>query len=183
MISAEARQMLLRDFMLCVENGRIPPLRSYFSDYLVSGAAAEPGDYRLVPLTPPVLRFANTSSDCATDCMLELQSKYQHVMPDDFGGHLEKGSRDIGVIGFNLLDGPVLDILEIQQATCYVEWAEARLEVLDWQQLLVQAVVDFGRSCQATQIRLVKEQDRCARARGFAFDKTLDRFVLDLAAP
>jgi hypothetical protein len=182
MTFADTWQSILHDFVLCVERGNIPPLSTYLSDYVASGSAEAAGDYRLVPLTPPAVRFANTSSDCSTDCMLELQAKYQQIVPDDFGGHLEKGNRDIAVIGFNVLDGPVLDIVEINKTTSYVEWSEAKLEPLDWQQLLVHAVVDFGRFCGAKQVRLPKEHDRCARAGGFVLDEGRGCFVRDLPA-
>ena len=177
---AEDRQTLLREFVLCVENQSVPPLSAYLPDYVKSGCTVAPDDFRLLPLTPPAVRFANTSSDCSTDCMLDLQSKYQQVVPDAWGGHLERGNRDIGVIGFNILEGVVLDILEINQTSSYIAWAEPKLNSLDWQRLLIHAVVDFGRSCQVKQVRLRPEYDRSAQASGFVFDQRLDCFVLDL---
>lgn len=177
---AEVRQTLLRDFVLCVERQSVPPLNTYLPGYVQSGCTVAPDDYRLLPITSPVVRFANSSSDCLTDCMLDLQSKYQQFVPDDWGGHLEKGSRDIGVIGFNILEGVVLDILEINPTTSYVAWAEPKLNALDWRRLLIHAVVDFGRYCKAKQIRLQPHHDGSAKASGFVYDQALNRFVLDL---
>ena len=138
--------------------------------------------------------------------MFDLQSKYQQFIPDGWGGHFERGSRDIGVIGFNILEGVVLDIGEINPTTSYVEWAQPKLNSLFWERLLIRAVVDFGRYCQAKQIRLppahrcsaeaeivadpakseefqqaLKQRyDGSAQALGFDFDQSLDCFVLGL---
>jgi hypothetical protein len=115
-----------------------------------------------------------------TDCLIDLQCKFQQFVPDDWGGHLEKGSRDVGVIGFDILDGVVLDIQEISKTTSYVEWAEPKLNALDWERLLIHAVVDFGRSCQAKQVRLQPQYEVSAKASGFVYDQVTDCFVLDL---
>jgi hypothetical protein len=205
---AEVRRTLLRDFVLSVEQGRVPPLSTYLPDYVQSGCSVTLDDFRLLPLTPPVLRFVNTSSCCSTDCLLDLQSKYQQFIPDDWGGRLEKGSRDLGVIGFNVGEGPVLDILEIDKTTSFVDWAEPLLNSLHWERLLIRAVVDFGRSCQAQAVRLqpahrypvgtdvaadpgrlaevqaeLKQRyDVSAQASGFVYDQAADWFVLDLRA-
>ena len=203
----EVRQALVRDFVFCVDHEKLPPLGSYLSDYVKSGCTVVPDDYRLLPLTAPTLRLVSTSSDCLTDCLLELQSKYQQFVPDDWGGHMEKGRRDLGVIGFNILEGFVLDILEINPTAVHLDWARPKLDALDWERLLIHAVVDFGRSCQARQIRLqpahrypvgiqeaadparlaeirdgLKQRyDGSAQASGFDFDQSLDRFVFNLA--
>ena len=199
-------QAIVDDFVLCVDQEELPPLSGYFPDYVKSGSAVVPDDYRLVPLTPDSLRLLITSSNCLTDCMFELQSKYQQFVPDDWGGHLEKGRRDLGVIGFNVQEGIVLDIQEINKTTGYVDWAEPKLAALHWERLLIHAVVDFGRHCQAKQIRLqpahrypvdaetaadpaklaecqeelLQNYDRSAQSSGFHFDEALDCFVLDL---
>ena len=204
----EVRRALVRDFVLCFDHEKLPPLSSYLPDYVKSGCPVVADDYRLLPLTAPALRFANTSSNCLTDCMFDLQSKYQQFIPDGWGGHFERGSRDIGVIGFNILEGVVLDIGEINQTTSYVEWAQPKLNSLFWERLLIRAVVDFGRYCQAQQIRLPsahrcpaeaagvadpakseefqqelrQRYDGSAEALGFAFDQSLDCFVLALGA-
>jgi hypothetical protein len=182
MNSVETRHAMLRDFALCVDNASLPPLRGYLTDYVKSGCAVEPEDFRLLPLTPSIIRFANTASDCLTDCLLDLQAKYRQFVPDDWGGHFVKGSRDLGVIGFNILEGVVLDIREINPTSSYEEWAAPMLDALDWQGLLVHAVVDFGRCCQARQIRLQPEHERVAEASGFVRDTETAGFVLNLTA-
>ena len=204
----EVRQALISDFALCVDGEKLPPLSSYLLDYVKPGSEVVPDDYRLLPLTAPALRFVNSSSNCLTDCILDLQSKYQHYIPDGWGGHYERGSRDIGGIGFNIIEGVVLDIQEINETTSYVEWARPKLDSLIWERLLIHAVVDFGRYCQAKQIRLqpahrypaeaevladpaksaefqqeLKQRyDDSAKAMGFDFDHSLDCFVLNLGA-
>ena len=75
-------QAIVGDFVLCVDQEKLPPLSGYFPDYVKSGCVVAPDEYRLVPLTPDSLRLLITSSDCLTDCMLELQSKYQQFVPD-----------------------------------------------------------------------------------------------------
>ncbi len=204
----EVRQTIVHDFVFCVDHEKLPPLSGYFSDHIKSGCEAAPADYRLVPLTPAALRCLITSSNCLTDCMFELQSKYQQFVPDDWGGHMDKGRRDLAVIGFNILEGVVLDILELNPTTAHLDWAQPKLDALEWERLLIHAVVDFGRSCQAEQIRLLpahrcpvgaeaeadgakavefqdelkRRYDGSARTSGFIYDQTSDRFVLDLEA-
>lgn len=204
---ADVWQSLVGDFVLSVTKEKVPPLVGYFADYVKQGCEVTPDDYRLVALTPATLRIVVTSSNCLTDCMFELQSKFQQFVPDDWGGHMEKGRRDLGVIGFNILEGPVLDILEINKTAGYLDWAEPKLNALDWECLLIRAVVDFGRSCQAKQIRLqpahayplgteaaddpaqralLQEEfkqryDASATAMGFQYDESLDRFVYEPA--
>jgi len=201
-------QTLVRDFVLSVTEEKVPPLGGYFADYVKPDCEVAPDDYRLVALTPSTLRLVVTSSNCLTDCMFELQSKFQQFVPDDWGGHMEKGRRDLGVIGFNILEGPVLDIVEINKTDGYLDWAEPKLNALRWELLLIRAVVDFGRSCQAKQIRLQpahaglreteaadvapsqpgaqgeskQRYDAGANALGFAYDKNLDCFVCDPCA-
>jgi len=208
MTFAEVKQSLVRDFVTCVEAEKVPPLAGYFSDYVKSGCTVPLDDYRLVPLTPPGLRYLVTSSNCVTDCLFELQSKYAQFVPDDWGGHMEKGRRDVGVIGFNVLEGPVLDIQEINPTAAHLEWAQPKLDALQWERLLIHAVIDFGRSCGAKQVWLLPAQNgpleadvaadpsRLAEARrelkqryddnaaaaGFAYDPSVDRFVLNLGA-
>lgn len=202
----ETWQAIVRDFVFCVDQEKVPPLSGYFPDYVKSGCTVVPDDYRLVPLTPDSLRLLITSSNCLTDCMIELQSKYQQFVPDDWGGHFDKGRRDLGVIGFNVQEGIVLDIQEINKTSGYSDWAEPRLDALHWERLLIHAVVDFGRYCQAKQVRLQPAHrypisaetaadpaklaecrealrhryDSSAQASGFRFDEALDCFVLDL---
>jgi len=202
----KAWQSIVDDFILCIDREKLPPLSGYFSDYVKSGCDVAPADYRLVPLTPDSLRCLITSSNCLTDCMFELQSKYQQFVPDDWGGHMDKGRRDVAVVGFNVLEGVVLDIQELNPTTAHLDWAQPKLDSLEWERLLIHAVVDFGRSCQAKQVRLlpahrcpagteadaakaaaVQEElrvryDGSARACGFEYDQTLDRFVLNLEA-
>lgn len=203
----KTKHALSRDFVTCVEQDRIPPLGDYVPDYVKSGCSVEPGDYRLVPITTTSRRFLNTSSDCVTDCMIELQCKYEQFVPDDWGGRMERGWRDIGVIGFNIIEGDRLEILEINQTKCHVDWAQSKLDSLDWERLLIHAVVDFGRYGKATQIRLLpahrcypvealassipestaefqqqmkQRYDGSAEASGFEYDKTADCFVIDV---
>ena len=206
---AEVRQTLLRDFEFCVEREQVPPLSTYLPTYVKTDGTVAPEDYRLLPLTAGSLRFASTSSSCLTDCLLDLQAKYQHFIPDGWGGRMERGSRDIGVIGFNILEGVALDIVEINQTSTYLEWAETRLAPLYWERLLIHAVVAFGRSCQAQEVRLqpahrysggvplaadpaqaarIQEAlrqtyDASAEALGFDFDQGRDCFVLKLGTP
>ncbi|MCL4203227.1 MAG: hypothetical protein KJ000_12055 [Pirellulaceae bacterium] len=208
MVLAEARRSLIRNFALGVGDAQIPPLEGYFADCVRPGCEAAADDYRLVPLAPIALRFLMTSSDCLTDGMIELQSRYQQFIPSDWGGHMDKGWRDIGVVGFNVEDGPVLDILEINPTAGYLDWAEPKLSLLHWERLLVRAVVELGRGCGATQIRLqpahayplgqdaadapeqlaqfeqaLKQRyDATAKALGFQYDSDLDRFILGLPA-
>lgn len=203
----EAWQTIVDDFVLCVDHEKVPPLDGYFSGYVKTGCDVAPADYRLVALTPDLLRCLITSSNCLTDCMFELQSKYQQFVPDDWGGHLEKGRRDLAVVGFNILEGAVLDIQELNPTTGYLDWAQPKLDSLEWARLLIHAVVDFGRHCQAKQIRLqpahrqpivaeagadppksaeaqeeLKQRyDSSARTAGFEFDPSLDCYVLNLA--
>lgn len=204
---ADVWQSLLGDFLRSINEEKVPPLSGYFADYVQRGCEVEPDDYRLMALTPSTLQLVATSSNCLTDCMFELQSKFKHFVPDDWGGHMEKGRRDLGVIGFNILEGPVLDILEINKTGGYLDWAEPKLDALHWERLLIRAVVDYGRSCGAKQIRLqpahacplgieaaadpaqrallqeeLKQRyDANATAMGFQFDENLDRFVYEPA--
>ncbi len=203
----EAKQALSREFATCVQQEKIPALDSYLPDYVKTGCTVDPGDYRLVPITTTSRRFFNASSDCVTDCMLELQCKYQQFIPDNWGGRTERGWRDIGVIGFNILDGDGLEILEINETRCHIEWAEPVRDPLNWERLLLHAVVDFGRTCKAGQIRLQpahrcypvgalvasspessagfqeeakQRYDGSAEAFGFEYDQASDSFVYDL---
>jgi len=203
----EAWQAIVDDFVLCVDHEKLPPLSRFLSDYVKTGCDVAPADYRLVPLTPDLLRCLITSSNCLTDCMFELQSKYQQFVPDDWGGHMDKGRRDLAVVGFNILEGVVLEIQELNPTTAHLDWAQPKLDALEWERLLIRAVVDFGRHCQAKQIRLqpahrqpigaesaadpvksagLREElrqryERIARESGFDFDRSLACFVLDLA--
>ncbi len=205
---ASVRQTLCRDFTSCFDQGKVPPLRGYLADYVKSGCTVVAEDFRLLPLTATSLRFLNATPNFLTDCLLELQSKFAEFVPDDWGGHLEKGHREIGVIGFNVLEADVLDIREIAPTTTFLGWAEPKLKSLEWEQLLLRAVIDFGRYCKAKQIRL--RADSCspvgseqtadgeppvesandrkqisndrARALGFEYDRELDCFVLNLGS-
>ena len=58
--------------------------------------------YLLLPITATALGYLMTSSDCMTDCMLELRSKYREHTEDEWGGHMEEGWREVGVIGFDV---------------------------------------------------------------------------------
>ncbi len=203
---ADVRQSLVRDFVTCVETQQVPPLAGYFSEHVKSGCEVSLDDYRLVALIPSGLRYLVTSSNCVTDCMFELQSKYAQFVPDDWGGHMEKGRRDVGVVGFNILEGIVLDIQELNPTGAHLDWAQPKLNALQWERLLIHAVVDFGRSCGAKQIwlqpahgcpvepdvaadpvrlatardELKQRYDDHATAAGFAYDPSVDRFVLNL---
>jgi hypothetical protein len=188
MNSAEARQTVLREFVACFNHTKASPVGAYLPDYVKSGCQVAAEDLRLVALTATALRFRNASPSCLTDCILELQAKYAQFVPDDWGGHMEKGYRELGAIGFNVLEGAVLDIREINPTTIFLEWAEPKLNSLEWERLLLRAVVDFGRSCQAKQIRLQPE-DRETRRQlvagsaptlRFADDRELDCPVLNL---
>jgi len=204
---ADVRQALLRDFAFCVEREYVPPLSSYLPDFVKSGYTVDPEDYRLVPLTASSLQFVDTSSNCLTDCMIDLQSKYKQFIEDNWGGRTEKGRREIGVIGFNILEGVVLQIQAIDETSCYGDWAGPIRSSLAWERLLIHAVVDFGRYCKARQVRLqpahrcpvsasvdaqteapefqagLKQRyDASAVACGFGYDPELDDFVLDLSA-
>ncbi len=200
---ADVRQTLIRDFVRSAPAGHVPPLETYFQDFVRTGEEAAPSDYRLVPLTPPGLRLLYTSSNCLTDCMLELQSRYRQFVPSDWGGYVQKGWRDLGVIGFNILEGPELEIVEINTAEGFPDWAQPKLQALAWEQLLIRAVLDFAQSCHARQVRLQpaknypwgseaprdperlaeveatleQRYDGSATAMGFVWKETLDRFV------
>ena len=180
MTISEVRQAPIRDFMTCVDKDRVPPLDGYLQDYVKSGCAAESADYRLVPLAAPSLRFVQTASNCLTDCMFELQSKYEHFIPDGWGGRMERGWRDIGVIGFNIQEGITLDIQEINPTVCHEQWAETRLACLDWERMLIHAVVDFARSCQATQVTCHATYGDIAKQSGFEVAEAEDCLVLKL---
>ena len=203
---SEAKQHLLHTFPLCVEKETIPPLAQYFPNYVRNGGSISPDDYCLLPITATALGWLTTSSDCLTDCMIELQSNYKEHVADEFGGHLERGWRELGVIGFNVLEGIVLDILAIEKTTRHCDWADSKLNSIHWERVLIHAVVDFGRYCKAKQVRLQpahqcppsaenkssparldefqtglkQRHDDNARAFGFDYDKALDRFVFDL---
>lgn len=203
----EARPALARDFVRAASKAEVPPLSDYLADFVPAGCEAVPDDFRLVPLTPPCLRLLMTSSDCLTDCMFELQAKYQQFIPSDWGGHMEKGWRDLAVIGFNIEPGPILDIQEIHPTTGYPDWAEPKLNALQWERLLIRTVVEFGRACDAQQVRLLpahryplgrdleespslrdqtrqqlkRQYDDSAQALGFEYDPQLEQFVLPLA--
>jgi hypothetical protein len=176
---AEAGRTLAREFIRLASEADVPPLAETFAEFVKTGHEAAPDDYRLVPLTPPCLRLLMTSSDCLTDCMFELQSRYQQFIPSDWGGHMEKGWRDLAVVGFNIEPGPVLDILELEPTTGFPEWAQPKLDALDWQRLLIRAVVDFGRACHAQQ---VYASDENARALGFDYDHDSRRWTMALGA-
>ncbi|NLF70185.1 MAG: hypothetical protein GX575_14195 [Candidatus Anammoximicrobium sp.] len=201
----EAWQTLVENFVLCIDHEKVPQLGGYFSEYVKSGCEVAAADFRLVPLTPDLLRCLITSSNCLTDCMFELQSKYQQFVPDDWGGHMDKGRRDLAVVGFDILEGVVLDILELNPTAAHLDWAQPKLDSLEWERLLIRAVVDFGRSCRARQVRVLpasgcpskrgaatgveespealkQRYDGAAEASGFEYDQTLDRFVLNLEA-
>jgi len=202
----EAKEHVLRDFLFCVEKETIPPLGQYLPDYVKQGGSVSSEDYGLLPITATALGWVATSSECLTDGMIELRCKYEELVPDEFGGHTERGWRELGVIGFDVLEGVVLDVLAIEKTTRRVDWAEPRLECIDWERVLIHAVVDFGRYCKAKQVRL-QPADQCppsaeieadptrldafraelkarhddnARASGFDYDKALNRFVFDL---
>jgi hypothetical protein len=178
---SELRQAPTRDFMTCVDEQRIPPLGDYLQSYVRSGSTVDPAEYRLVPLAAPSLRFVQTSSMCLTDCMLELQSKYEHFIPDGWGGRMDKGWRDLGAIGFDIREGLTLEIREINQTVCHEQWAEPRLACLDWKRLLVHAVVDFARSCQAKQVTCDAAYRDVAEQSGFEYLESSDCCVLELA--
>jgi len=171
----------MRGFVRCVDDQCVPPLGAFLPDFVREGYTVAPDDFRLLPLTPALVQLANVSSHCLTDCAFHLQSKYRQTIPDAWGGHLERGSRDVAIIGFNILEGVVLDILEINQPDSYLAWAEPILDALNWQQLLVRAVVEFGQSCQAQQIRLQPPYAGQVQPSGFAFDPALGCAVLNLA--
>ena len=203
---SELKEHVLRDFLFCVEKERIPPLGQYLPDYVKHGGSISAADYCLLPITATALGCVTSSSACVTDCMIELQANYEEYVPDEFGGHTERGWRELGVIGFDVLEGIVLDILEIEETTWLVDWAEPRLRSIKWERILIHAVVDFGKYCKAKQIRLQpahqcppsaevkadparleefraglkQRHDDNARALGFDYDEALDRFVLDL---
>ena len=203
---SEAKQQLLHDFLFCVEKEKVPPLSQYFPDYVKHGAGISPDDYCLLPITATVLGPLTTSSDCLTDCMIELQSNYEEYIADALGGRTERGWRELGVIGFNVLEGIVLDILAIEKTTRHLDWADPKLDSINWERILIHAVVDCGRYCKAKQVRLQpahqcppsaeiksdparldefqtglrQRHDDNARAFGFDYDKALDRFVFDL---
>ena len=202
---SEARQQLLRDFLFCVQEERTPPLGQYMADYVRSGDVAA-DDYRLFPITASALGWLTTSSDCLTDCMIELQSKYEEQIADTMGGHTERGWRELGVVGFNVLEGPALDILAIEETTRRRDWAEPKLASIDWERVLLRALVDFGRYVKVKQISLLpadlclppdeirsdparldafqaalkRRHDYSASAFGFEYDESLCRFVLNL---
>jgi len=180
MTLTELRRDLIRDFMSCVDEGRVPPLSDYLQDYVKPGCAAESADYRSVPLAAPVLRFIQTASGCLTDCMFELQAKYERFIPDGWGGRVERGWCDIGAIGFNIREGITLDIQEINQTVCHEQWAAPRLACLDWQQMLVHSVVDFARSCQASQVTCHTAYGDFAKRAGFEYTAAEDCLVLKL---
>ena len=203
---SEAKQHVLRDFLFCVQNKSIPSLSQYFPDCVRNSGSISPDDYRLLPITATVLGCVTTSSDCLTDGMLELQSQYEERIAGEWGDYTEKGWREVGVIGFNVLPGIVLDIEAIEKTTQHLDWADPKLDSLEWERILIHAIVDFGRYCKAKQVRLqpgrqcpasaeigakrarfdecqtaVKQRhDDNARASGFDYDKALHRFVFDL---
>ena len=203
---SQTKQHILHDFLFCVEKEKLPPLAQYFGDYVKHAGSVSPDEYCLLPITATALGCLTTSSDCMTDCMIELQANYEEYIRDDFGGHTERGWRELGVIGFNVLEGIVLDIREIERTTWLLDWAEPKLGAIDWERILIRAVVDFGRYCEARQVRLQpahqcppsaeikssparlqqfqaaakQRHDDNARAFGFDYDKALDRFVFDL---
>lgn len=200
---ADMRQKLVREFMWSAGVGRVPPLEAYFQDFVRTEDPLTPGDFRLRPLTPPCLRMLYTSSNCLTDCMLELQARYRQLVPSAWGGFMQKGWRDLAVIGFNFLDGPELEISEINPADGFGDWAQPKLQGLAWEQLLIHAVLGFSQACRARRVRLqpaknyplgrdapreptrltetkemlAQRYDASARAMGFVWDETLDRFV------
>ncbi|GEM_PF-1983998 len=200
---ADVRQTLIRDFVQSVPAGHVPPLETYFQDFVREGEEAAASDYRLVPLTPPGLRLRYTSSNCLTDCMLELQSRYRQFVPSDWGGQVQKGWRDLGVIGFSILEGPELEIVEINTAEGFAEWAQPKRQALAWDRLLIRAVLDFAQASQVRQVRLQpaknyamgsetprdparlaeikatleQRYDGSATAMGFIWNETLDCFV------
>jgi hypothetical protein len=180
MVISELRQAPIRDFMSCVDKQRVPPLEGYLQDYVRSGCAAESADYRLVPLAAPSLRFVQTASMCLTDCMFELQAKYEHFIPDGWGGRMERGWRDAGAIGFNIAEGITLDIQELNRTVCHEQWAEPRLACLDWERMLIHAVVDFARLCQAKRVTCVAAYSEIAKQSGFETTEAEDRLVLKL---
>jgi hypothetical protein len=140
--------------------------------------------------------------------MIELQCKYQQFIPDSWGGRTERGSRDLAVIGFNILEGIVLEIREVNTTTSFRDWAEPNLNRLRWDGLLIHAVIDFGRACQAREVTLPSASsgvggarpqsglvkpaelqaelearyDGNAKAFGFGYDAGRGSFVLNLAA-
>jgi hypothetical protein len=148
------RQRLLHDFASCWESDQVSPLDSYLSDYVKDGCNVDVEEWRLVPLNATSVSVRGTSPDCLADCLIELQSKYQQFVPDDWGGRMERGWRYIGVIGFNILDDVVFDVQELCEATTHVDWAVPKMELLFWERVLLHAVVDYGRHCGAKQVRL-----------------------------
>ena len=206
MTFSQVKQQILRDFLFCVQKETIPPLSQYFRDYVRSPGSISPDDYCLLPITAGVLGWLTTSSACFTDCMIELQSDYEEQVVDEWGGHTEAGWREVGVIGFNISEEIVLDIVAIEKTTRCLDWADPKLECINWERILIHTVVDFGRYCKAKQVRLQpanqcppsseikanptrldefqkglkRRHDDNARAFGFDYEKELERFVLDL---
>ena len=203
---AEVKRHVLRDFLLCVEKETIPPLSQYFPEYVRNGGSISADDYRLLPVTAGALGSLITFAECLTDCIIALRSNYKEHVADELGGHVAKGWRELGVVGFNVLEGIVLDIVVIEKTTRHLDWADRKLEYMRWEGMLIHAVVDFGRYCEAKQVRL-QPADQCppsaeiksnrarldefrtglrerhddnARAFGFDYDEALDRFVFDL---
>lgn len=179
---ATVRQTPIAQFLACLDQSAIPPLKDYLPQFVRDGCEAEAEAYRFVPLAASTLRFIETGSPCLTDCTLELHSKYELFIPDDWGGRMDRGWRDVAAIGFNVesVDDVAFELVirEINQTTCHKEWAEPRLDVLDWQGLLIQAVVDFGRFCGAVRIAADELYADVVQRCGFTHEPTMSRFVL-----
>jgi hypothetical protein len=179
MSAAAVDQSLPSDFTWCVDRELVPPLSGYLAEYVRDGCGAEPTDYRLMPISAATQQFAETGCHCLTDCAFELQAKYEQFIPDDWGGRMDRGWRDAAVVGFNLNEGPSLDIEEIDETVCHREWAEPRLACLDWRRLLVRAVQEFARHCGAPRVTLHADLAELAQQCGFQCHETDGRYIAE----
>lgn len=178
MAVADVQPELLNDFAWCVDREQVSSLGDYLPDFVRGDQEVDPADYRLMPITAATMQYAQSGCHCVTDCMFELQAKYEHFIPDDWGGRMDRGWRDAAVIGFNANAGVSLDIEELAETACHYDWAEPRLACLDWARLLVHAVLDFAKTCGARRVTLNIELADIAQQCGFEYSEADERFAM-----
>jgi len=205
----ELRQSFWRELATSVDRQRVPALGTYLPNYVKDGSEVNSEDYRLVPITAASRRFFNTCSDCLTNCMIQLQCKSEQFVPDAWGGRIVRGWRELGVIGFEICPDDALEIREINETACHVQWAKSKSDPLFWERLLIHAVLEFARASGLKSVRLYPAHrswppsvlspsspesspefqqqmkhryDGSAQALGFRYDEAADTFVLELGA-
>ena len=82
---------------------------------------------------------------------IQVQGAYGRRVGRSYGRGLARGWRNRFRCA---LEGIVLDILAIEETPWRRAWVGPKLNCIDWEGILIHAVVDFGNVCKAKQVRL-----------------------------